>query len=125
MLPDTTKTSALILFLMASETVHGRLIAVSRLPYELADFITSLAVPAFVVMVLIMCTHRPRHVHRRDGHDPTHYPHLLPSPVDARVTTLSGSEWSSCMWWLEPHHTSCWDERVRRGRRFGGRWFAD
>ncbi|MHB9149117.1 MAG: TRAP transporter large permease [Thermoleophilia bacterium] len=56
-LRDTTKTSALILFLIAGATVYGRLIAVSRLPYELAELMTSMAVPAFVVMGLIMFVH--------------------------------------------------------------------
>src|SRR5680860_1450404 len=55
-LSDTTKTSAMILFLLAGATIYGRLVAVSRLPFELAEFLTSLAVPAFVIMGLILLT---------------------------------------------------------------------
>jgi len=56
-LSDTTKTSAMILFLLAGATIYGRLVAVSRLPFELADFLTSLAVPAFIIMGLILLIH--------------------------------------------------------------------
>src|SRR5660397_234392 len=56
-LSDTTKTSAMILFLLAGATIYGRLVAVSRLPFELAEFLTSLAVPAFVIMGLILLIH--------------------------------------------------------------------
>ncbi len=56
-LADTTRTSAMILLLLAGATIFGRLIAVSRIPYELADMLSSLPVPAFVIMLLILLIH--------------------------------------------------------------------
>ena len=47
----------MILFLLAGATIYGRLVAISRLPFELAEFLTSLAVPAFVIMGLILLIH--------------------------------------------------------------------
>lgn len=56
-LSDTTRTSAMILLLLAGATIFGRLIAVSRIPFELAQILTSLSAPAFVVMLLILLIH--------------------------------------------------------------------
>jgi len=56
-LSDTTRTSAMILFLLAGATIFGRLIAVSRIPYELAQILTSLPVPSWVIMGLILLIH--------------------------------------------------------------------
>lgn len=56
-LADTTRTSAMILFLLAGATIFGRLIAVSRIPFELAEILSSLPVPAFVIMGLILLIH--------------------------------------------------------------------
>jgi tripartite ATP-independent transporter DctM subunit len=56
-LVDTTRTSAMILMLLAGAIIFGRLIAVSRIPYELAEALTALPVPAFVIMGLILLIH--------------------------------------------------------------------
>jgi tripartite ATP-independent transporter DctM subunit len=56
-LSDTTRTSAMILMLLAGATIFGRLIAISRIPFELAEILSSLPVPAFVVMALILLIH--------------------------------------------------------------------
>jgi len=53
-LKDTTKTSAMIMLLIASAMMFGRFMAVSRLPFELANWTTSLQMPGFVVMGIIV-----------------------------------------------------------------------
>lgn len=53
-LSDTTKTTAMILLLVAGAVVFGRFIAVSRIPAELASWISGLNVPRDVVFWLIM-----------------------------------------------------------------------
>jgi len=47
----------MILLLLAGATIFGRLIAVSRIPFELAEMLSSLPVPAFVIMGLILFIH--------------------------------------------------------------------
>jgi len=53
-LKDTTKTSAMIMLLIAGAMMFGRFMAVSRLPFELANWTTSLQMPGFVVMGIIV-----------------------------------------------------------------------
>ena len=53
-LTDATKTTAMIMLLVAVAMVFGRFIAVSRLPFEIASFVTSLTLPPIVVMIMIL-----------------------------------------------------------------------
>lgn len=52
-LRDTTKTTAMIMFMVASAMIFGRFIAISRLPFQLANWVSALDLPAFLVMVFI------------------------------------------------------------------------
>ena len=51
---DTTKTTAMIMLLVAGSAVFGRFMAVSRVPFELANWTGSLDLPAFAVMGFIL-----------------------------------------------------------------------
>ena len=51
---DTTKTTAMIMLLVAGSAVFGRFMAVSRVPFELASWTGSLDLPAFAVMGFIL-----------------------------------------------------------------------
>ncbi len=53
-LRDTTRTSAMILLMVAGAMVFGRFIAVSRLPFEMANWAANLELPAFMVMAIIL-----------------------------------------------------------------------
>ncbi|MBC7323761.1 MAG: TRAP transporter large permease, partial [Moorella sp. (in: Bacteria)] len=53
-LRDTTRTTAMIMFLVAGATIFGRFIAVSRIPFELASWAGALPLPPFAVMVTIL-----------------------------------------------------------------------
>lgn len=51
---DTTRTTAMIMLLIAGSVIFGRFMAVSRVPFELASWTSSLALPSFVVMGIIL-----------------------------------------------------------------------
>lgn len=51
---DTTRTTAMIMLLIAGSVIFGRFIAVSRIPFELATWTGSLDLPAFVVIAIIL-----------------------------------------------------------------------
>jgi len=53
-LRDTTKTSAMIMFIIAGAMMFGRFMAVSRLPFALANWAGSLQMPNYVVMGIIV-----------------------------------------------------------------------
>lgn len=53
-LKDTTRTTAMIMLLVAGAMVFGRFIAVSRLPYEMASWAANLDMPPFLVMMVIL-----------------------------------------------------------------------
>ena len=53
-LMDTTRTTAMIMLMVAGAIVFGRFIAVSRLPFALANWAANLPLPAFVVMGVIL-----------------------------------------------------------------------
>ena len=53
-LKDTTRTSAMIMLIIAGAMMFGRFMAVSRLPFELANWAGSLVLPAFIVMGIII-----------------------------------------------------------------------
>lgn len=51
---DTTRTTGMIMLLVAGAMVFGRFIAVSRLPFEMANWVSNLALPPFIVLALIL-----------------------------------------------------------------------
>ena len=53
-LKDTAKTSAMIMLIIAGAMIFGRFMAVSRLPFELANWTSSLQMPPFLVMAIII-----------------------------------------------------------------------
>jgi tripartite ATP-independent transporter DctM subunit len=53
-LMDTVRTTAMIMMMVAGATVFGRFMAISRLPFALAEWASSLALPPFGVMIVIL-----------------------------------------------------------------------
>ena len=53
-LSDTTRTTAMIMLMIAGAVVFGRLMAVSRVPFEFASWAGSLAWPPFAIMAVIL-----------------------------------------------------------------------
>ncbi|MDA8235424.1 MAG: TRAP transporter large permease [Clostridia bacterium] len=53
-LRDTTRSAAMILFLVAGAVVFSRFLALSRMPFELAAWVSSLDMPNFFVMMVIL-----------------------------------------------------------------------
>ncbi len=53
-LADTTRTSAMILFLVAGAMIFSRFMAVSRIPFELASWVGNLPLPSFLVLIFIL-----------------------------------------------------------------------
>jgi tripartite ATP-independent transporter DctM subunit len=53
-LADTTRTTAMIMLLVASAIIFGRFIAISRIPFAMADWAAALDLPAFAVIALIL-----------------------------------------------------------------------
>ncbi|KHF38520.1 TRAP transporter large permease [Halalkalibacter okhensis] len=51
---DTLRTTAMIMLLIASAVVFGRLITMSRIPFEIGGWVESLVLPSFVIMALIL-----------------------------------------------------------------------
>ncbi|PTN35024.1 TRAP transporter large permease [Desulfonatronum sp. SC1] len=53
-LADSTRTTAMIMLLVAGAVIFGRFMAVSRIPFDLASWAGQLDLPAYVVMALIL-----------------------------------------------------------------------
>ncbi|HPJ94390.1 MAG TPA: TRAP transporter large permease [Deltaproteobacteria bacterium] len=51
---ETTRTSCMILVIVAGATIFGHFLAVSRIPYDIASWISSIQLPAAVIMSLII-----------------------------------------------------------------------
>lgn len=51
---DATRTTAMIMLLVAGATIFGRFMAVSRVPFELANWAGTLPLPPFAVMAIIL-----------------------------------------------------------------------
>lgn len=51
---DTTRTTAMIMLLIAGAMIFGRLMAISRLPFEMAQWAGALTLPPFAVMIIIL-----------------------------------------------------------------------
>ena len=53
-LADATRTSAMILFLVAGATIFGRFMAITGIPFELANWTRELPLPPFAVVAIIL-----------------------------------------------------------------------
>lgn len=53
-LADTTRTTAMIMLMIAGAVIFGRFMAISRLPFELASWVGSLPLPPFAIMGMIL-----------------------------------------------------------------------
>lgn len=53
-LMDTVRTTAMIMMMVGAATVFGRFMAISRLPFALANWATNLALPPFGIMIVIL-----------------------------------------------------------------------
>lgn len=53
-LMDTTRTTAMIMLMLAGAVIFGRFMAVSRVPFELANWVGSLPWPPFAIMGMIL-----------------------------------------------------------------------
>ena len=51
---ETVRTSTMVFFIVAGATIFGRFLAVSRIPFTLAQFFVSLPLPGWTVMLLII-----------------------------------------------------------------------
>ena len=51
---DTTRTTAMIMLLIAGSVIFGRLMSISRIPFELASWTASLDMPSWAVMAVII-----------------------------------------------------------------------
>ena len=51
---DTTRTTAMIMLMIAGAVIFGRFMAVSRVPFELANWVGSLSLPPFAILGLIL-----------------------------------------------------------------------
>lgn len=51
---DTTRTTAMIMLLIAGAMIFGRFLAISRVPFELASWTVALNLPAYAVMAIIL-----------------------------------------------------------------------
>ncbi|MBN2297024.1 MAG: TRAP transporter large permease [Deltaproteobacteria bacterium] len=51
---ETTRTSCMILVIVAGATIFGHFLAVSRIPYDIANWISSFQLPAAVIMSMII-----------------------------------------------------------------------
>ncbi|MGI6317391.1 MAG: TRAP transporter large permease [Dethiobacteria bacterium] len=51
---DTTRTTAMIMFLVTGAVIFGRFIAVSRIPFEIASWAGSLPLPPYAIIIIIL-----------------------------------------------------------------------
>ena len=51
---ETVRTSSMVFFIVAGATIFGRFLAVSRIPFTLAEFFVGLPLPGWAVMMLII-----------------------------------------------------------------------
>ncbi len=52
-LTDTLRISAMIMTIILGAVIFGRFLAVTRLPYDLASMVSDMAMPSFVIIILI------------------------------------------------------------------------
>ncbi|SHI16518.1 TRAP transporter large permease [Desulfosporosinus lacus] len=53
-LKDTTNTTAMILFMVAGAVIFTRFLGISRLPSEMAEWVSGLVLPRFFIMLIIL-----------------------------------------------------------------------
>jgi tripartite ATP-independent transporter DctM subunit len=53
-LGDATRTTAMIMFMVAGAVIFGRFMAVSRVPFELANWVSSLPLPPFAILGIVL-----------------------------------------------------------------------
>jgi len=53
-LADTTRTTAMIMLLVGGAVIFGRFMAISRVPFAMAEWAAGLVLPAFAVMAIIL-----------------------------------------------------------------------
>lgn len=53
-LQDTTRTTAMIMLMIAGAVIFGRFMAISRIPFELASWAGSLPLPPYAVMAIVL-----------------------------------------------------------------------
>ncbi|MDX9870956.1 MAG: TRAP transporter large permease [Clostridia bacterium] len=53
-LVDTTRTTAMIMLMLGGAVIFGRFMAVSRVPFELANWVSALPLPPFAIMGMIL-----------------------------------------------------------------------
>ena len=53
-LADTTRTSCMVMVIVAGATIFGHFMAVTRVPYELSTWAGNLPLPGFVIMLIII-----------------------------------------------------------------------
>ncbi|HQO40605.1 MAG TPA: TRAP transporter large permease, partial [Spirochaetota bacterium] len=51
---ETTRTSCMIMIIVAGATVFGHFLAVSRIPFDIAGWISTLSIPHWGIMILII-----------------------------------------------------------------------
>lgn len=51
---DTTRTTAMIMLLVAGAMIFGRFLAISRVPFEMASWTVALPLPAYAIMAVIL-----------------------------------------------------------------------
>ncbi|HBW35592.1 TRAP transporter large permease [Desulfosporosinus sp. BICA1-9] len=53
-LADTTKTTAMILFMVAGAIIFTRFLGISRIPFEIAEWVGGLDLPSYVIMLIVL-----------------------------------------------------------------------
>ena len=116
-LVETTRVTCMILVIVAGATVFGHFLAVTRIPFDVGNWVMGLQMPPWAVMGLIILVYLAarlphglaRHDHADDPHlFPRHHgPGLRPDLVrrDHRARHRHGS-----------HHAPRGDQRLRRRR---------
>ncbi len=51
---DTTKISCMVFMLVAGAIIFGRFLAITRLPFMVADFVSALPVPSYVILTFVL-----------------------------------------------------------------------
>jgi C4-dicarboxylate transporter, DctM subunit len=78
-LADTTRISCMVMVIVTGAIVFGHFLAVTRLPYDLANWVSQLPLPGYAVMCIIILVYLLGGVlHGCPGHDHAHRSDLLP-----------------------------------------------
>jgi C4-dicarboxylate transporter, DctM subunit len=51
---ETLRTSAMVLFLVAGAVVFGKFLAVTRIPFEVASWVSSFELPGYAILIMIL-----------------------------------------------------------------------